>query len=150
MTCFYSAMTGGFYRSAVHETRPDDCVEISDEEYHGLLNGQASGGTIAACPTTGKPEIVTPKTDPVATRARLLTLAKREASRRILLISPEWRQLNDLRAPSDAATARFAAIDAVRSASNAVELQIGETADEDLSDFDVTNDLLWPGALASS
>lgn len=150
MTFFYSAMTGGFYSDAVHPTRPEDCVEISDAERLSLLDGQANGGTISACTTTGMPEVVAPVNDPATTRARLLASVKREASRRILIISPEWRQLNDLRSPSEAATNRFAAIDAVRSASNAVELQIGETADEDLGDFDVGKNPLWPESVAAS
>ncbi|QSR16080.1 hypothetical protein [Novosphingobium sp. KA1] len=143
MTFFYSATTGGFYSDAVHPTRPEDCVEISDADYYALIDGQASGGTISVCSTTGLPEVVTSEDTPAATRARLIASVKREASRRILIISPEWRQLNDLRSPSEDAQERFIAIDAVRSASNAIELQIGETADEGLGAFDVANNALW-------
>lgn len=44
-----------------------------------------------------------------------------EAGRRIEAIAPIWRQLNDLRESSEAGAARFAAIDAVRAWSDALE-----------------------------
>ena len=53
--------------------------------------------------------------------AQVISAIKAEAARRIEAISPLWRQQNDLRAPSDAGAARFAAIDAVRGWSNRME-----------------------------
>lgn len=51
----------------------------------------------------------------------LLVAIKAEAARRIEAISPGWQQTNDLRLPSTAGAARFAAIDAVRAWSNQLE-----------------------------
>ncbi|WP_395391511.1 hypothetical protein WBP07_12750 [Novosphingobium sp. BL-8A] len=144
MAMFYSSSTGGFYNPIIHDDLPEDCIEITDEEYQGLLEGQAGGGTISACAETGAPEVLTPTIDPATVRTKLIASVKREASRRILNISPEWRQLNDLRAPSDEANERFAAIDAVRAASNAIEAQIGDTSDDILPAFDIASDTLWP------
>lgn len=46
---FYSKKTKGFYLPEVHDKNiPDDAVEIADEEYSALLNGQAIGKQIIA------------------------------------------------------------------------------------------------------
>lgn len=46
---FYSASTGGFYSHEIHgDSIPSDAVEISDEVYEQLLNGNASGKRIIA------------------------------------------------------------------------------------------------------
>jgi len=49
MSMYYSPSRNGFYSEAVHgQSMPVDCVEISDELYVSLLNGQASGKVIRA------------------------------------------------------------------------------------------------------
>ena len=41
---FYSKLTGGFYSTEIHgSAMPKDCVEITDEKYHNLLESQGSG-----------------------------------------------------------------------------------------------------------
>lgn len=43
---FYSKSTGGFYTPAIHTDIPSDAVEISQEYYVELLDGQSSGKII--------------------------------------------------------------------------------------------------------
>jgi hypothetical protein len=74
----------------------------------------------------------------------MLAAIKREAERRIEAISPPWRQLNDLREPSDAGAARFAAIDAVRAASDAIEAVLAKAPAAALDGFPVADNPLWP------
>lgn len=51
---FYSASTGGFYRDDIHpDGRPADCCPISETLYAELLDGQAAGKLIEACPENG-------------------------------------------------------------------------------------------------
>ena len=72
---FYSKQTGGFYDSRIHGNNiPDDSVEITDEEYQILLNGQSSGKVIIA-DENGRPVL----SDPVVTETlseKLLKLAQ--------------------------------------------------------------------------
>lgn len=56
-------------------------------------------------------------------RQELVRAIKSAAARRIEAISPAWRQLNDMREPSESGAARFAAIDAVRAWSDDLERQ---------------------------
>lgn len=42
----YSKTTGGFYDRAIHAAIPDDAVDISREEHHALIAGQAAGQRI--------------------------------------------------------------------------------------------------------
>lgn len=44
---FYSATTGGFYTSEIHQNIPLDAVEISNEKYLELLQLQEQGQAIA-------------------------------------------------------------------------------------------------------
>ncbi|MBO2926639.1 hypothetical protein [Metapseudomonas otitidis] len=49
MSMYYSPSRNGFYSEAVHgQSMPADCVEISEELYVQLLNGQAAGKIIKA------------------------------------------------------------------------------------------------------
>lgn len=46
---FYSKSTGGFYAHEIHgDSIPQDCVEISQDEYVGLLQEQSLGKCITA------------------------------------------------------------------------------------------------------
>ncbi|HYD46703.1 MAG TPA: DUF4376 domain-containing protein [Terriglobales bacterium] len=59
----YAASTRGFYREDVHgENIPADAVEITDEQYAVLIEGQAKGGTIAS--GAGGFPILLPRTEP--------------------------------------------------------------------------------------
>lgn len=137
MPMFFSAATGGFYRPDVN--RPADAVEISDAAHARLLAGQAAGRAIVPG-KGGKPVLA----DRIPLRAQLVTAIRREAARRIEAIAPAWRQLNDLRDPSPAAAARFAAIDAVRAASTLIEQDLSETATTGLLAFPVADHPAWP------
>lgn len=68
---------------------------------------------------------------------------KSEASRRILSISPLWRQFNDLREPTPAAAGRFAEIDTVRAASAALEHLVAGLPAAELEGFDPQADKHW-------
>lgn len=58
MSKLYSASTRGFYAKDIHgEDIPADAVEISDEEWAGLLAGQADGQTIVPG-KDGKPVLI--------------------------------------------------------------------------------------------
>jgi hypothetical protein len=87
---FYSKSTGGFYNPAIHTNIPVDAVEISEEYWNELLDGQAIGKMIVANdegypvlvdrpgPTTAELEAIERSwrnmqiatTDPVVTRYR--------------------------------------------------------------------------------
>ncbi|KAE9639050.1 phage tail protein [Pseudomonas sp. PB106] len=45
---FYSKSTGGFYNPAINTNIPSDAVEITQEYWMELLNGQSSGKIIVA------------------------------------------------------------------------------------------------------
>jgi hypothetical protein len=144
MTLYYSASIGGFLDSAIHDSLPDDAKRISRAHHHELLEAQ-SGGAIIAPDAKGRPIATTlVAIDAKAERARLLTLVKRHAARRITAISPIWRQLNDMRAPDDVTAARFAAIDAVRAASTLIENELAGLAVDQLEAFDPSTHPLWP------
>lgn len=122
---------------------PPGAVRITPEKLAALLAGQAAGLTIAA-DGKGKPRLIAP----MPTRPALIAAIKREAAARILLVSPAWRQANDLReiglqGAADA-LARFARIDAIRAASNLIEDQLATTPDRALPSFPITDNPLWP------
>lgn len=56
---YYSATTNGFYSPDVHSTYPADAVELTDEQWQALLQGQSQGKVIAAG-STGHPELQDP------------------------------------------------------------------------------------------
>lgn len=45
---FYSKSTGGFYTKEIHSTLPPDAVEITEEEWKALLQGEREGKVISA------------------------------------------------------------------------------------------------------
>lgn len=59
MTLYYSAATGGFYDSHVHDAWPDDAVEITASQHQALLNANAEGQLIMA-DAKGRPVAVDP------------------------------------------------------------------------------------------
>ena len=56
----YSATVNGFYASDIdYASVPDDCVEISEDDYALLMDGQASGNIIVPDPDKpGYPKLV--------------------------------------------------------------------------------------------
>ena len=63
---YYSKSTGGFYDPAIHNTLPNDAVEISPEQYTALLAGQSVGQVIMP-DKDGKPVLADPAPCPSST-----------------------------------------------------------------------------------
>ncbi|MFY9350387.1 MAG: hypothetical protein WAO77_08570 [Sphingobium sp.] len=143
MALFYSASTPGFFDDAIHAHLPPDAVRISAARHAELLAAQAGGAMIVAG-ERGRPRIHRDPPSLADRRAAAIRRVKREAARRIEAISPPWRQLNDLREPGDAGAARFAAIDAVRAASGAIEAAIATLGADALEPLDIAAHPLWP------
>lgn len=82
---FYAKSTGGFYNREIHGSNiPSDAVEITDEEYTRLLQGQQLGKIIIAN-VEGYPELVLP---PALTPAQLKEQVNSQA--RAYLDSTDW------------------------------------------------------------
>lgn len=139
---FFSPSSGGFYHSQVHQKMPNDVQEITASQHAALVKAQAERGPITL-DRNGKP---VPARAPSATvrRALLLVAIRAEARRRIEAISPIWRQMNDMRTPTPASAARFAAIDAIRAASALIEQDLSETSTAALGNFPIGDHPLWP------
>jgi len=148
MSVFFAMIgEGDDRRPAFFLTRaaaPEGAFEISDTRHRALLDAQSEGRSITT-DARGRP-IADRRTRPAAdaVRAQLAAAIRREASRRIRTVSPDWRQLNDLREPSEAGTIRFSRIDAVRAASNAIEDLARSLPVADLAGFPVSTHTLWP------
>lgn len=82
-SAFYSKTTGGFYIPGVHETMPDDAVEISEARRVELMDGQAKGKRIEPS-SDGLPVLV----EHVATDEQLMAAQKRKA--RAYLADTDW------------------------------------------------------------
>lgn len=138
----YSPGTKGFYDRDIHgDAVPSDAVEITDERHAELMQGQAEGLLIGS-DADGAPILQQRPADEL--RAGLILAIKAQAGFRIEAISPLWRQMNDQRLPTTAGAERFAAIDAIRAASDQIEAALAETSDADLSGFPVAGHPLWP------
>ncbi|MFW2445990.1 MAG: hypothetical protein ACN4E6_01570 [Qipengyuania pacifica] len=150
MSLFFHMADGcpAFFDEAVHgDGVPLDAVEITTERHAELLAGQANGKIITAT-ADGKPRLTDQIVKAADRRASLVAAVKREASRRIEVISPIWRQLNDMRADAsdEAAQTRFAMIDAIRTASDQIEKAIAAGAAGHLAEFPISKNPLWPEA----
>lgn len=150
MSIFYSATIGGFLDSAIHTILPSDAVPVTAEEHGALLAAQRAGKVIQS-DTRGNPVALAPTRSAEAIRTDLVAITKREAARRIDQVAPLWRQLNDARewpfAIGDARAAieaRHAAIDAIRTASDAIERQIAGLGTRALTRFIPTTSDHWP------
>ena len=146
MSIFFAKITGrpAFFDSAIHgDAIPAEALEISAARHAELLAAQAAGAEIYAG-KDGKPRFRSPRIDPAERRANLQLQIKREAQRRIRLVSPEWRQLNDLRQPSDDGARRFAMIDTIRAAATTIETLLEECPAGKLDGFDCLANPAWP------
>lgn len=128
MSIFFSMVDGGAGPQAAFFMRknhaPEGALEISESVHKKLFEAQSEGAVIAAN-ANGKPIARFPPAPKlIQLRADLIASTKGEAAARIQSISPPWRQMNDMRAPSAAGYRRFAAIDAIREASARIEEQI--------------------------
>lgn len=84
---FYSPSTKGFYSSIIHgDKKPEDCVEVSKEQYDSLLSGQSEGKEIVAI--DGALDLKTPK-------PKAATLETIRRTRDHLLQRSDWTQLAD-------------------------------------------------------
>lgn len=142
MALHYSPSRNAFFDDAL-SGMPDDARPIDADRHRQLLEGQATGARIAA-DAKGDPCLIRPRQSVADRRAQLVRQVKREAARRIDVIAPPWRQMNDLRAADAAATARFAAIDAVRAASDRIEAAVAVADKATLRIFDIASNPLWP------
>lgn len=143
-TILWSASTRGFYLPDVSSHIPKDSVLVDASVHADCMAQLAAGGALMCCPETGGPIAAPLAIAPADRRAALVRAIKAEACRRIDLVSPIWRQLNDLRASNDEAAARFSAIDAIRTASNTIEELVAAADDRALADFPVAANPLWP------
>ena len=151
MSLFYSATVGGFLDDRVHRDIPTDAVAVTADQHARLLSGQQQGRPIAAN-ENGRPYNAAPERPSAdQLRDRLLAAVKAEAARRILLVAPIWRQLNDTRdlplasgEQRAAIEARLAAIDAIRRASGALEQRIASATARALAQIDITAASHWP------
>ncbi|WP_306094956.1 hypothetical protein [Qipengyuania flava] len=142
MTYYYSATTGGFYTEKEHGLAiPGDAVEITQARHTELMDAQSSGARIVSA-ATGHPRAQFPTV--AEYRRRALARLRAEAGRRIREISPEWRQINDSRLPSAEGEARFAAIDAVRSACAKIEAELVNATGPQIREFDPAERAEWP------
>lgn len=147
MSQIYFAMIEGcaaFFDADIHGSNiPTDAVKVTAARHAQLVAGQAEGKTIAAT-AKGRPKLVDPITTAADRRAQLVAAVKREAARRINAVSPIWRQLNDLRAGADAGGERFSQIDAIRHASELIEVSVADCPDGAVGEFPVRDNPLWP------
>lgn len=150
MSVFF-AMIGGReghpLRPSFYLTRkqaPAGAVEITDARHAELLDAQSEGRVIIA-DARGRP-VIDRRTRPSEAGVRAMHRAaiRREAATRIRAISPEWQQLNDMRTASEDGAVRFARIDAIRAASNAIEELADSLPVADLATFPVAIHTLWP------
>lgn len=147
MALFYSANRHAFFDDGIHKDIPADAVSITRARHRALLEAQGSGAAIVAG-ADGAPRIDRPRATRSVRRDQLTRAVKREAARRIDAIAPIWRQLNDSRTPSEAGAARFAAIDAIRAASGAIEDEIATLTLAALKALDIAGHPAWPEASA--
>lgn len=134
---FYSPATGHFHDSDWGDV-PDDAVRIDPARHSELVDGIHSGSTIAM--RAGQPVLVAPK----AGAELLQQIVRQEARKRILAIAPVWKQINDLRSPSEQGALRFRRIDAVREASERIEQQLDELAAGSPGRELIENHPFWP------
>ena len=88
--------------------------------------------------------------DAAEAQEKLTPHVKAESGRRILALMPEWRQRNviaDLSSSNSdtkaAAETEWAKVTAIRTKSNEVEASIGSMSDEEIVNFDASDDAHW-------
>ncbi|MDU6434804.1 MAG: tail fiber assembly protein [Pantoea sp.] len=92
MTKFYSASTNGFYSEEMNgEAIPDDSVEITDEEWESLLDGQSQGKLITA-DKNGRPIL---KDYPAPTSEQLIEMAEVEKTKLLAIATVAINPLQD-------------------------------------------------------
>lgn len=87
-THLFSASTGGFYIKGLHQTIPEDAVEVSEDQYSMMLEGMQLGKTISV--NNGKPTLVD-------FRAPKVTWDQIRLIRDTKLAKCDWTQLADVK-----------------------------------------------------
>lgn len=90
---FYAASTGGFYTPDINPTMPTDIVEITEEYYQFLLQGQGEGKQIVA-DAQGYPILITPAPVPP-------TAEQNKATASSLLAGTDWTTIADVASPTN-------------------------------------------------
>jgi hypothetical protein len=88
---FYSASADGFYASDINPVMPTDVVEITEEYYQSLLQGQSEGLQIVA-DARGYPILITPAPVPP-------TAEQNKATASSLLTGTDWTTIPDVADP---------------------------------------------------
>lgn len=92
MTKFYSASTNGFYSEEMNgDTIPEDAIEITDEEWGALLDGQSKGKLISS-DKKGRPVL---KDYPAPTAEQLAVIAASEKAKLLALATIAIDPLQD-------------------------------------------------------
>lgn len=92
MTKYYSASTGGFYSKEVNgDAIPDDSVEITDEIWVALLDGQSQGKLITS-DKKGRPIL---QDYPAPTSKQLIEMAEVEKAKLIAIATVAINPLQD-------------------------------------------------------
>jgi hypothetical protein len=90
---FYSASTCGFYTPDINPVMPTDAVEITEEYYQSLLDGQSNGLQIVA-DAQGYPFLITPVPVPP-------TADQNKATASSLLAGTDWTTIADVASPTN-------------------------------------------------
>lgn len=115
MTILYSAATGGFYDTELHDTLPADACEISAADHAQLLADQAEGLQIVAG-VDGRPIAVDP---PPPSAEQAMAAVRRERDR--LLDESDFRAMPDYPLGAAARAAWSAYRQALRDLPQAIE-----------------------------
>jgi len=92
MTKFYSVSTNGFYSEEMNgDTIPEDAIEITDEEWGALLDGQSKGKLISS-DKKGRPVL---KDYPAPTAEQLAVMAASEKAKLLALATIAIDPLQD-------------------------------------------------------
>lgn len=90
-TYFYSSSTKGFYVAEIHPEMPNDVIEITEDYYNSLVEGQSNNMQISA-DSQGYPILITPVIVPYTKEQN-----KEKASK--LLANTDWTIITDVSNP---------------------------------------------------
>jgi hypothetical protein len=90
---YYAKSTCGFYTPDINPVIPADAVEITEEYYQSLLEGQSNGLQIVA-DTQGYPILITPVPVPA-------TAEQNQQKASSLLYSTDWTTITDVASPTN-------------------------------------------------
>lgn len=138
---YFDPSTAAILEQGTHEL-PANAIRLRPARLASIVQGMADGAELVA-DARGKPHLRWP--DANQRRTAALAAVRAEAARRIHAVSPIWRQINDLRSDiTIEARERWAAIDAIREASNLIERDVADSDAKALADFPVATHPLWP------